>query len=70
MKVLEGDCDTAIGVHSKIEKNKIIVEAELFSLDGSERFYEKKTDSVEKFDEIGKEIGEILKRKSKNSYKK
>tara|TARA_B100000575_G_scaffold224650_1_gene185131 strand:- start:2469 stop:3386 length:918 start_codon:yes stop_codon:yes gene_type:complete len=70
LKVLEGDCDTAIGVHSKIEKNKIIVEAELFSLDGSERFYEKKTDSVEKFDEIGKEIGEILKRKSKNSYKK
>ena len=70
LKVLEGDCDTAIGVHSKIKKNKIIVEAELFSLDGSERFYEKKTDSVEKFDEIGKEIGEILKRKSKNSYKK
>ena len=70
LKVLEGDCDTAIGVHSKIKKNKIIVEAELFSLDGSKRFYEKKTGSVEKFDEIGKEIGEILKRKSKNSYKR
>tara|TARA_B100001057_G_scaffold336725_1_gene337533 strand:- start:23 stop:940 length:918 start_codon:yes stop_codon:yes gene_type:complete len=70
LKVLDGDCDTAIGVHSKIEKNKIIVEAELFSLDGSDRFYEKKTSSVEMFDKIGKEIGEILKRKSKNSYKR
>ena len=70
LKVLEGDCETAVGVHSIIEGEKIIVEAELFSLDGSKRFYEKKTEKIEKFREIGKEIGQILKAKSKNSYKR
>ena len=43
LKVLEGDCETAVGAHSIIKDDKIIVEAELFSLDGSKRFYEKKT---------------------------
>ncbi len=70
LKVLEGDCETAIGAHSKIDGKKITVEAELFSLDGSKRFYEKKTGKIEKFREIGKEIGQILKAKSNNSYKR
>ena len=70
LKVLEGDCETAIGAHSTIEGEKITIEAELFSVDGSKRFYEKKTSKVEKFREIGKEIGQILKTKSNNSYKK
>ena len=70
LKVLEGDCETAVGVNSTIDGKKIIVEAELFSLDGLERFYEKKIEKVEKFREIGKEIGEILKTKSNNSYKR
>ena len=70
LKVLEGDCETAIGAHSTIEGEKITIEAELFSLDGSKRFYEKKTSNVEKFREIGKEIGQILKTKSNNSYKR
>ena len=70
LKVLEGDCETAIGAHSVIDGKNIIIEAELFSLDGSKRFYEKKVEKVEKFREIGKEIGQILKSKSNNSYKK
>ena len=70
LKVLEGDCETAIGVHSIIDGENIIVEAELFSLDGLKRFYEKKTENVNRFREIGKEIGQILKIKSNNSYKK
>ena len=70
LKVLEGDCETAIGAHSVIDGKNIIIEAELFSLDGSKRFYEKKIEKVEKFREIGKEIGQILKTKSNNSYKK
>jgi len=70
LKVLEGDCETAIGVHSIIDGNNIIVEAELFSLDGSKRFYEKKIVKIEKFREVGNEIGEILKTKSNNSYKR
>ncbi len=70
LKVLEGDCETAIGAHSIIDGDNIIVEAELFSLDGSKRFYEKKNVRIEKFREIGKEIGQILKTKSNNSYKR
>ena len=70
LRVLEGDCETAVGVHSKIEDNQLTVEAELFSLDGSERYYEKKIVEKTKFREIGMEIGKILKEKSNNSYKK
>jgi len=70
LKVLEGDCETAVGAYSKIDDNSITVEAELFSLDGSQRFYEKQTNNIEKFKELGTEIGKILKTKSNNSYKK
>jgi len=70
LKVLEGDCETAVGAFSKIEGGKITLEAELFSLDGLERFYEKKTGRLEDYSEIGKEVGEILKSKSSKSYKR
>ena len=70
LKVLEGDCETAVGVYSTIEGNKIILEAELFSLDGNQRFYEKKTSEIEKAKKLGEEVGQILKIKSNNSYKK
>ena len=70
LKVLEGDCETAVGAHAIIERNKITLEAELFSLDGMQRFYEKGSSEIENARELGKEIGQILKEKSKNSYKK
>ena len=70
LKVLEGDCETAVGAHSIIKGDKIIVEAELFSLDGTKRFYEKKTSKTEDFRQIGIELGKILKSKSNNSYKR
>ena len=70
LKVLEGDCETAVGAHSIIDGDNIIIEAELFSLDGQKRFYEKKIEKIEKFKEIGEEIGQILKAKSNNSYKR
>ena len=70
LKVLEGDCETAVGAHSIIKDDKIIVEAELFSLDGTKRFYEKKTGKAEDFSQIGRELGQILKTKSENSYKR
>ena len=70
LKVLEGDCETAVGAYSKIDSDSITVEAELFSFDGSQRFYEKQTNNVKKFKEIGLEIGKLLKTKSNNSYKR
>ena len=70
LKVLEGDCETAIGIFAKIVDDKIILEAELFSLDGKQRFYVKSSKDLSLASELGKEVGEILKKKSKNSYKK
>ena len=70
LKILEGDCNTAVGVHASINKEVLTLRAELFSIDGSLRFYEEKNSKVEDGKELGKEIGKILKIKSKNSYKK
>ena len=70
LKVLDGDCETAIGAHSVVDGDKIMVEAELFSLDGKQRFYEKKVGNLNEFKEIGKEIGILLKTKSNNTYKR
>jgi hydroxymethylbilane synthase len=70
LKILEGDCETAVGAHAVITGNKITLEAELFSLDGNIRFYEKKSSVIEYASNLGKEVGEILKIKSNNSYKK
>ena len=69
LKVLEGDCETAVGAHSIIKGDEIILEAELFSLDGNQRFYEKKSSKIENAKALGKEVGKILKTKSNNSYK-
>ena len=70
LKILEGDCETAVGVHSIIKKDKIFIEAELFSLDGTQRFYEKKSREINDAKKLGEEVGQILKDKSNNSYKK
>ena len=70
LKVLEGDCETAVGAHAIIEGDKLILEAELFSLDGSQRFYEKKSSKIENAKELGRDVGQILKTKSNNSYKR
>ena len=70
LKILEGDCETAVGAHAVLKDSKIILEAELFSLDGSQRFYEKITMEDKDFDKIGIKIGKNLKNKSKGNYKK
>jgi len=70
LKVLEGDCETAVGVFASIDGDKINLEAELFSLDGSERFHLRSSKNVDKADELGIEMGKTLKKISNNSYKK
>ena len=47
LKILEGDCDTAIGVFAIIKNNKIELTAELFSVDGKSRFFIKEDDDIE-----------------------
>ena len=70
LKILEGDCETAVGAHAVVQDNEIILEAELFSLDGTQRFYEKKSSKIENAKVLGEEVGQLLKIKSNNSYKK
>jgi len=70
LKVLEGDCETAVGVFASIDGDKINLEAELFSLDGRKRFHLKLSGNVDKADELGIEMGKTLKKISNNSYKK
>ncbi len=70
LKVLEGDCQTAVGAISLIKENNITLEAELFSLDGKERFYCKSSKDIKYAAELGIEIGENLKKQSKGNYKK
>tara|TARA_B100001057_G_C22783230_1_gene924489 strand:- start:402 stop:1319 length:918 start_codon:yes stop_codon:yes gene_type:complete len=69
LKILEGDCETAVGVYAEIKRKKIELSAELFSIDGSERFYEKKSKNLSEAESLGKEVGEILKKKSNYTYK-
>jgi len=70
LKVLQGDCETAVGVFSEIDGNMIILESELFSLDGKKRFYLKLSKEINKAEELGIEMGKTLKKISNNSYKK
>jgi len=70
LKVLEGDCETAVGAISTINNQNITLEAELFSFDGKERFYCKSSKDIRHATELGVEIGENLKKQSKGSYKK
>ena len=70
LKVLEGDCETAVGVIANIDRDTINIEAELFSLYGKKRFYHKASKNLSSAYELGKEVGEILKKESKNSYKR
>ena len=70
LKVLEGDCETAVGAHASVNENIITLEAELFSLDGTKRFYEKKSSDAKDAKKLGQEVGQILKLKSNNAYKK
>ena len=70
LKVLEGDCETAVGAIASLEGKNINLEAELFSIDGNQRFYHKASKNINYSSELGREGGEILKKESNNSYKR
>ena len=70
LKVLEGDCETAVGVYSNIENGQITLKAELFSLNGQQKFYESGSSDINNGEELGLEVGKKLKLKAGNNYKK
>jgi len=69
LKILEGDCDTAVGVYAKIENEKINLKTELFSVDGKERYFINESIEKKSFLNLSKSIGKKLILKSKGSYK-
>ena len=70
LKILEGDCDTAIGTFSNIKGNNINLAVELFSVDGKKRYFIKDMKNKNLAVELGNEVGEVLKVKSEGSYKR
>ncbi len=70
LKVLEGDCETAVGAIANLVGDQINLETELFSIDGKQRFYHKASKNIKYSSELGREVGEILKKESNNSYKR
>ena len=69
LKVLEGDCDTAVGVYAKLIEEKVEIRTELFSVDGNQRYFIKEIIEKDKIKVLSRSIGEKLKMQSKGSYK-
>ena len=69
LKTLEGDCNTPVGAISIINGDNVQLSVELFSVDGKKRYFFKDRKSLNLAKELGNEIGEVLKKKSKGSYK-
>jgi len=70
LKVLEGDCDTAVGVFAKSNGEKVDLLSELFSVDGKHRYFIKKSVKKDNINSTSRMVGEELKLQSKGSYKK
>ena len=70
LKILEGDCDTAVGVFAKLNNENIELAAELFSVDGKRRYYIKESNLKKNHMSLARKIAEDLKNKSKGSYKR
>ena len=69
LKILKGDCSTAVGIYSLINKKKLILKAELFSIDGKKRYYYEHSDKINRALDIGKIVGNHLKKISLGKYK-
>ena len=69
LKILKGDCSTAVGIYSYINKKKLTLKGELFSVDGKNRYYYEHSGRLDKALSIGTIVGKYLKKKSQGKYK-
>ncbi len=70
LKTLGGDCDTAVGCSATLNKEKIEINAQLFSDDGKKVFNVMKSGEVNKPELLGKLAGEEILKKSGNNFVK
>ena len=70
LSILEGDCHTAVGVFSKINKNDFEITCELFSIDGKKRYFKTIKDKLSNYLNASIELGNYIKREAKDDYKK
>ena len=70
LKTLSGDCDTAVGGLAIIQKNELILSAQLFSDNGDQDFIYKIKGKIEEGIGIGEIVGIELLKKAGNSFKK
>ena len=70
LKTLGGDCDTAVGGLATIEKNELILSAQLFSDNGDQNFIYRAKGKKEDGLNIGAHVGTELLKKAGNSFKK
>tara|TARA_B100000427_G_C15499118_1_gene591215 strand:+ start:1144 stop:2073 length:930 start_codon:yes stop_codon:yes gene_type:complete len=69
LKVLEGDCQTAVAGYATIKKNNLFLKCELFSSDGKKNFTYSLEGNKNEAKEIGKKAGLNLISKAGDSYK-
>ena len=69
LKILKGDCSTAVGIYSFFKKKKLVLKAELFSIDGKSRYFYEYSDTIGKALKIGSIVGNYLKKVSQGKYK-
>ena len=70
LKILGGDCDTAVGGLATIQHNELILSSQLFSDSGNQDFIYKAKGKKEDGVSIGEIVGTELLKKAGNSFKK
>jgi len=70
LKTLGGDCDTAVGGLARIQKNELILSAQLFSDNGDQDYIYKTKGRREDGVDIGVIVGMELLKKAGNSFRK
>jgi len=70
LRILEGDCHTAVGVFSKVNNDNFEISGELFSIDGKKRYFKTIKDISSNFLKVSTELGNYLKSEAKDTYKK
>ena len=57
-------------MYAKIDKDLVNIKAELFSVDGKQRFFVDESEDKKMIEDLSIKIGEKLKSESKGSYKR